>query len=107
MELVVAALTAGASAGLTETASSAVRDAYAGLREAVRRRLARRSEDDALVLAAHEAEPGVWEARLARVAARADDLRQAGELAAQAAAVARAHRGGPPRHRLARPGRGS
>ncbi|MFI5749885.1 hypothetical protein ACIBBE_29045 [Streptomyces sp. NPDC051644] len=72
VELVVAALAAGASAGLTDTASSAVRDTYTGLREAVRRRLFARGEDsaqvleacDAQVLEASEDEPGVWQARL-------------------------------------------
>ncbi|MFD7553811.1 MULTISPECIES: hypothetical protein [unclassified Streptomyces] len=67
VELVVAALAAGASAGLTDTASSAVRDAYAGLREAVRRRLATRSGDSTRILEANEAEPGVWQARLSEL----------------------------------------
>ncbi|MFC5034856.1 hypothetical protein ACQFX6_37815 [Streptomyces sp. DSM 41987] len=64
VDLVMAALAAGASAGLTDTASSAVRDGYAGLREAVRRRLAAGGGDGARVLDAREVEPGVWEARL-------------------------------------------
>ncbi|MFD4661543.1 hypothetical protein ACFWP2_38720 [Kitasatospora sp. NPDC058444] len=64
VELVVAALAAGASAGLTDTASSAVRDTYSGLREAVRRRLSARGEDSAHVLEASEAEPEVWQGRL-------------------------------------------
>ncbi|MGW2182964.1 hypothetical protein ACWCXX_33845 [Streptomyces sp. NPDC001732] len=67
VELVVTALAAGASAGLADTASSAVRDAYTGLREAVRRCLAQRSEDDAQVLDASEVEPGVWQARLSEL----------------------------------------
>ncbi|MGW7596929.1 hypothetical protein [Streptomyces antimycoticus] len=48
MELVLAALSAGAAAGLTDTASSAVREAYAGLRESVRLRLAARGEGGVL-----------------------------------------------------------
>lgn len=64
VELVLAALAAGASAGVTDMASSAIRDAYAGLRESVRRRLTRRGESALRVLSASEAEPGVWEARL-------------------------------------------
>jgi hypothetical protein len=64
LELVLAALAAGASAGVTDTASSAIRDAYAGLRESVRLRLARRGESALGVLTASEAEPGVWEAGL-------------------------------------------
>ncbi|MFJ9083877.1 RIP homotypic interaction motif-containing protein [Streptomyces sp. NPDC102384] len=54
VELVVAALSAGATAGLTDTASSAVRDAYAGLRESVRLRLAARGDAGARVLEAGE-----------------------------------------------------
>lgn len=61
VELVMAALAAGASAGLTGTANSAVRDAYDSLREAVRRRLSARGEE---VLDAEQVEPDVWEARL-------------------------------------------
>ncbi|MEU0588022.1 hypothetical protein [Streptomyces sp. NPDC006132] len=61
VELVVAALAAGASAGLTETVSSAVRDAYGALRESVLRRLPGRGEE---LLDAEQVEPGVWEARL-------------------------------------------
>ncbi|MFG3310015.1 hypothetical protein [Streptomyces wuyuanensis] len=61
VDLVVAALAAGASAGLMDTASTAVRDAYDALREAVRRRLSARGEE---VLDAEQVEPGVWEAQL-------------------------------------------
>jgi hypothetical protein len=39
VSLVVAALAAGAASGVGETASDAVRDAYAGLKELVRARL--------------------------------------------------------------------
>jgi hypothetical protein len=67
LELVVAALAAGASAGLTDTASSAVRDAYAGLRAAVRRRLAARTEDDARILDASDVESEAWQAQLSDV----------------------------------------
>ncbi|MDX3231864.1 hypothetical protein [Streptomyces sp. ME19-01-6] len=54
VELVLAALSAGAAAGLTDTASSAVREAYAGLRELVRLRLAARGEGGVRVLEAGE-----------------------------------------------------
>nr|CEL20868.1 Membrane protein involved in colicin uptake [Kibdelosporangium sp. MJ126-NF4]CTQ98327.1 Membrane protein involved in colicin uptake [Kibdelosporangium sp. MJ126-NF4] len=63
------ALTAGASAGLTATATSAIRDSYEGLRGAVRRRLAARSEEDAQVLDASETEPEQWQPRLGEVLA--------------------------------------
>ncbi|WP_225824742.1 hypothetical protein [Streptomyces naphthomycinicus] len=61
VELVMAALAAGASAGLTDTASSTVRDAYGALYEAVRRRLSAHGEE---VLDAAQVEPDAWEARL-------------------------------------------
>ncbi len=40
ISLIISALVAGAAAGLAETAGSAVKDAYAGLRSLLRRRLA-------------------------------------------------------------------
>ncbi|MFE1881929.1 hypothetical protein [Streptomyces diastatochromogenes] len=46
IELVVAALGAGAAAGLSDSASSAVRDAYESLRVAVQRRLDSREAQD-------------------------------------------------------------
>ncbi|KMS71093.1 hypothetical protein ACM01_28650 [Streptomyces viridochromogenes] len=64
VDLVVAALAAGAAAGLTDTTSSAIRDAYAGLRESVRGRLATGSEDGVRILEASEAEPTMWQDRL-------------------------------------------
>lgn len=51
VQLILAALTAGMTAGVTSTASAAVQDAYAGLRDAVRRLLSRNSTDDDDVLA--------------------------------------------------------
>jgi hypothetical protein len=67
VELVVAALAAAASAGVTDTASSAIRDAYTGLRESVPRRLAARREDSARILEVSEVEPAVWQARLSEL----------------------------------------
>ncbi|MEU0071254.1 hypothetical protein ABZ027_17160 [Streptomyces sp. NPDC006332] len=64
VELVVAALAAGAAAGLTDTTSSAIQDTYAGLRESVRRRLATGSADGVGILEASEAEPVMWQDRL-------------------------------------------
>ncbi|MFC8451074.1 hypothetical protein [Kitasatospora sp. NPDC057223] len=61
VELVVAALAAGTSAGLTDTVSSAVRDAYGALRAAALRRL---PGGGAELLDAEQVEPDVWEARL-------------------------------------------
>lgn len=61
--LIVTALAAGAALGVTDSASSAVKDAYAGLAALVKRRLGGRPEA-ALVLARHENTPGTWRAPL-------------------------------------------
>lgn len=63
ISLIVAALAAGAAAGLTDTASNAVKDAYAGLRELVRCRFAGRQMAE-VALVEHEAAPEVWQAPL-------------------------------------------
>jgi hypothetical protein len=60
--LIVAALTAGASAGLTNTATAAVEDAYTGLKALLRPWV--RGEARA-VLDTDETDEGVWQARLA------------------------------------------
>jgi hypothetical protein len=52
--MIAAALAAGAAAGVSSTASTAVRDAYAGLLAAVRRLLGRGRAD---VVDAHAADP--------------------------------------------------
>ncbi|BCJ69677.1 hypothetical protein [Polymorphospora rubra] len=67
VELIVAALAAGASAGVT----SGVQDAYAWLKGQLVRRLSGR-EQAVQALAADEVEPGVWQARLG------DDLAASG-----------------------------
>jgi hypothetical protein len=64
VELVMTALSAGAGAGMKDVASTAVHDAYAGLKDLVARRLAGR-EDGELVLARHEQAPQTWDAPLA------------------------------------------
>jgi len=61
--LIVAALAAGASLGITDTASSAIKDAYAALKVLVRKRLGGRPEAE-LVLAKHEQAPQTWRAPL-------------------------------------------
>jgi hypothetical protein len=72
--LIVAALVAGAAAGLRDTASSAVMDTYNGLKGLVRRKLGGRP-DGVLVLARHEQDPEVWDKPLVQelTAARAAD----------------------------------
>ncbi|WP_201754077.1 hypothetical protein [Micromonospora rubida] len=59
VELIAAALAAGAGAGT----SAAVVDVYTGLRDALRRRLTGRRAAEQL-LEADEADPGVWERRI-------------------------------------------
>src|SRR6266576_194233 len=61
--LIVTALAAGAALGLKDTASSAVKDAYAGLKALARKRLAGRPDAD-VVLCRHEKAPPTWQAPL-------------------------------------------
>ncbi len=68
--LIVTALAAGAATGVTESASAAVKDAYARLRALVRKRLADRPDAE-LVLARHETSPETWQAPLVAVLAEA------------------------------------
>ena len=62
--LILTALAAGAGLGLKDAASSAVTDAYHGLKALVGRRLASRPGGE-LVLARHEESPEVWDKPLA------------------------------------------
>jgi len=62
--LIVTALAAGAAAGFRQSASTAVMDAYEGLKGLVRKRFAGRRDGD-LVLARHAESPEAWEAPLA------------------------------------------
>ena len=61
--LIVTALAAGAALGVKDTASSAVKDAYAGLKALVRKRLAGRPDAE-VMLARHERAPQTWQAPL-------------------------------------------
>jgi len=61
--LIVTALAAGAALGVTDTASAMVKDAYAGLKALVRKRLGGRPGAE-LVLAGHEQAPETWQAPL-------------------------------------------
>ena len=61
--LIVAALTAGAASGITDSASSAVKDAYASLKALVKKRFAGRPDAE-LVLAEHENAPQPYLAQL-------------------------------------------
>jgi hypothetical protein len=62
-EVIMAALAAGAAAGVKDTASVAVRDAYSGLKDLLKRGLGGR-KDALQALEADETKPDVWQARL-------------------------------------------
>lgn len=61
--LVLTALAAGAGTGLTDAASSAVKDAYVTLKEALAERLRDRPAAE-VALAEHDSNPDVWQAPL-------------------------------------------
>ncbi|MEU4217295.1 hypothetical protein [Actinoplanes sp. NPDC026623] len=63
VDVIVAALAAGASAGLSGTAGEAVGDGYRLLKALLRRRFSGRPEARQ-ALEADETEPGVWQARI-------------------------------------------
>ena len=79
--LIVTALAAGAALGVKDTASTAVKDAYAGLKALVMRRLAGRPDAE-LVLAKHEKAPENWQAPLTAELTEAKADRDAGLVAA-------------------------
>ncbi len=57
--LIISALLSGASAGLKDTATQSVKDAYAGLKGLIQHRFHGRNEAE-VALAQHEAKPEVW-----------------------------------------------
>jgi hypothetical protein len=62
VEVILAALAAGAGVGVSDAAKTAVLDAYTGLRDAIRSRLVGRRGEQ--VLDAAQSEPGVWDVEL-------------------------------------------
>jgi len=75
ISLIIAALAAGAIAGVKDTAGQAVKDAYAGLKALVHRRFAGNRDAEA-ALDQSEQQPGPGQAQLAehlRAAGAADD----------------------------------
>jgi hypothetical protein len=64
VEVIIAALAAGAGVGFKDTASAAVRDAYGELKDLLKRRIGARDEQAIDALDADETEPGVWQARI-------------------------------------------
>ena len=69
--LIIAALAAGAAAGLQDTAGQAVRDAYNGLKSLLQRRLEKQPVAQ-IAIDKHEQSPEVWEKPLQ------DELERAG-----------------------------
>jgi hypothetical protein len=63
--LIVAALAAGAASGMGDTASQAIKDAYAGLKALIKRRFAGNAKAEE-TLADHEADPETYEKPLAK-----------------------------------------
>ncbi|WP_239153011.1 hypothetical protein [Virgisporangium aurantiacum] len=62
--MIAAALAAGAGAGLHDTASAAVQDAYARLKELIKGCVGGGNAEAAQALDAEEIEPEVWQARI-------------------------------------------
>lgn len=91
--LIVTALAAGAATGVTESASSALKDAYASLRALVRKRLAGRQGAE-VVLARHETSPEAWQAPLAEMLGEAGAERDADLVAAAQAMMSLADEAG-------------
>lgn len=58
--LLLAALAAGATAGIKDTAGDAIKDVYKGLRSLIQRKFAGKPEAE-VALAEHEEKPEVWE----------------------------------------------
>jgi hypothetical protein len=81
VELILTALAAGVTSGVTQAASSAVQDAYNALRALVRKRLAGRPKAE-FVLAEHANAPDTWRAPLAAELAEAGADRDADLVAA-------------------------
>jgi hypothetical protein len=80
VELIVAALAAGAGSGVSDVASKAVGDAYTGLKALLARRLVDWPQA-AAALAEDEADPQVWQVRLGEELARSGAAADAEVLA--------------------------
>src|SRR5688572_10034392 len=63
--LIVAALAAGASAGVTDAVSQGIKDAYVGLKSLVLRRVKDQPAGEVAVIE-HEKDPDTWSAPLAK-----------------------------------------
>jgi hypothetical protein len=79
--LIVTALAAGAALGIKDAASSAIKDAYAGLKSLVKKRLGESPKAE-MVLAGHEQAPDTWQAPLMAELDRAGARNDPGLVAA-------------------------
>ncbi len=82
VEVITAALAAGASVGVKDTASAALRDAYAGLIALLRHRLGSREDQVVQALEADASNPEAWQARIGEALARSGAAEDAQILAA-------------------------
>jgi hypothetical protein len=82
LSLVLGALGAGAAAGMRESASEAVRDAYGALKGLVRRRVGGDDPAGDVVLDQHDADPETWSAPLAKVLTSSGAVEDADVVAA-------------------------
>jgi hypothetical protein len=83
IDVVVSALAAGAAAGAKDTASTAVKDAYAGLRAAIGRRFGQARADELATLAQeHADDPQTGSERLRAMLTAADEAPDEDLLAA-------------------------
>jgi hypothetical protein len=89
ISLILAALLAGATTGVGEAAGSAVKDAYVGLRDAVKRKLADRPAAGSAV-EEYTADPDNWEPALTAYLKQAGADRDEALLSLAQAVMARA-----------------
>ncbi|GAA2710469.1 hypothetical protein ACFY2R_16955 [Micromonospora olivasterospora] len=82
VELLVAALMGGLTAGVGDATSGLVRDGFVRLRDLVRPRLTARGEEALRALEAEESDQGVWQVRLTEELIRSGADRDARILAA-------------------------
>src|SRR4051794_27100429 len=79
--LIVAALAAGAGAGLKDTATQVIKDAYAGLKALVLRRV-KDTPAGEVAVTEHEKDPQTWSAPLAKTLTTAGADHDEGPIAA-------------------------
>ncbi|MEO3777945.1 hypothetical protein ABGB16_14080 [Micromonospora sp. B11E3] len=89
VELLLTALTAGVTAGVTDATGGLVREGFVKLRDLVRPRLTAGGEEALRALEAEQSEPGVWQVRLTEDLVRSGADRDERILAAARELLAR------------------